>query len=63
MGKIAKLVTVTLTTRIIVDSDWDDATIFELAAPKLVDKLTNEGFENCEEIIEDIECPFDETDL
>lgn len=57
--KIAKLVCVTLMTRVIVDENADEQTIMELAIPKLSEKLMDEPFEHIESIEDDTECPFD----
>lgn len=63
MTKVAKLVYVSLVTRVIVDENADEQTIMELAIPKLSEKLMDEPFEHIEEIVDDTECPFDaETD-
>lgn len=59
MEKVAKLVTVILTTRILVEEGADEQTIMELAIPKLSEKLMDEPFEHIEEIVDDTECPFD----
>jgi hypothetical protein len=58
--KVAKLVTVSLITRVIVDYGADDETILELARPKFVDKINKELNEHLEYIEDDDECPFDE---
>jgi|688.fasta_scaffold121655_7 hypothetical protein len=62
MGKIAKLVTITLTTRVIVNEDDTEDDIMALALPRLTDKLINEPFENLEGIINDIEVPYSSWD-
>jgi hypothetical protein len=59
MGKIAKLVSVTLKTRVIVEDNLSEEQIFELAKPRLSNNLSTNGFENLEEIVDDIECPYD----
>lgn len=59
MTKIAKLVCVTLMTRVIVDENADEQTIMELAIPKLSEKLMDEPFENIESIKDDTDNPFD----
>ena len=56
--RVAKLVTVTLTTRVIVREDADDGLIFELAERKLQDKLREESSQNITEVVDDKECPF-----
>ena len=57
--KVAKLVTVSFMTRVVVDEDASDEEIFEAARPMLKLKAAEEMFENLEEIIDDLECPFD----
>ncbi len=57
--KVAKLVKVTLMTRVIVDENATEQEIMELAVPKLSENLSDSPFENIDEIIEDKECPFD----
>jgi hypothetical protein len=59
MGKVAKLVSVTLMTRVVVDENATEQDILELAIPKLSEKLMDEPFEHIEDIEDDIECPYD----
>ena len=68
----AILVSVSLMTRIIVDDDFDTDelrnqdydTIRELAYPRLMAQLKNDGVgDHLEEVIEDTECPYEEGDL
>lgn len=59
MGKVAKLVSVSLITRVIVDENASEQDILELAIPKLSEKLMDEPFEHIEEIVDDEECPYD----
>lgn len=57
--KVAKLATVSLTTRVIVEDTTTDEQIMNLATPKFIDKLqNNEALENLESIIDDEECPY-----
>lgn len=60
MGKVAKLVTMTLTTRVIVEDGTSDDKIISLAIPRFIDKVVNEPNEHIEEILDDEECPYDE---
>lgn len=60
MGKVAKLVTVTMTTRIIVDENATEEQIIELASIKMSEKFQEEFNENIESIQDDTECPYDE---
>jgi hypothetical protein len=63
MTKVAKLVTVTFITRVIVDENASDEQIFEAARPTLKQKAAEEMFENLESIVDDTECPYNpETD-
>jgi len=56
--KVAKLVSVSLMTRVIVDADASDSDIIELAYVRLSEKLANEPLEHLDEIVDDTECPF-----
>lgn len=60
MTKIAKLVYVSLMTRVVVDEGATDEEIMELAVPKLSENFMNAPFENLESIIDDIECPYED---
>jgi len=57
--KVAKLVRVSLVTRVIVDEDATEQEIMELAVPKLSENLMDSPFENLDEIVDDTECPFE----
>ena len=59
MSKVAKLVSVSLMTRVIVDEGASDSEILELAGIKLSEKIQNELTEHLESIEDDIECPYD----
>lgn len=59
MGKVAKLVYVSLATRVIVNDDASDTEILEQARKAFLWKVNHELGENLEEIIDDEECPFD----
>lgn len=56
--KVAKLAYVSLLTRVIVEENATETEIMELAIPKLSEKLMDEPFEHIDEIIYDIECPY-----
>ncbi len=58
--KVVKLVYVSLMTRVVVDDNATDEQIVEAARSKFIDKVTNELFENLEDIVDDEECPYDE---
>lgn len=60
--KVAKLVTVSLTTRIIVEEGQSESDILELAQMKFIEKIESEIHEHLESIVDDTECPFDESD-
>jgi|GEM_PF-2382630 hypothetical protein len=55
----SKLVYVSLVTRVVVKDDASDDLILECAKVKLIDKIKNELHENVEEIVDDVECPYD----
>jgi len=57
--KVAKLVHVSMTTRVVVDKDASVEEIMEVASLRLIDKLNNEKMEHLESIEDDIECPYD----
>ena len=57
MSKVAKIVCVSLMTRVIVDEDATDEQIAELAKGKFIEKIEGELLENLEEIYYDEECP------
>lgn len=59
MKKVAKLVRVMVTTRIIVDENASEDEIMETALPRLLDNLQSNAFENIEEIVDDVEVPYD----
>lgn len=61
--KVAKLVRVSLVTRVIVDVDATEQEIMELAVPKLSENLMDAPFENLEEIVDDTECPYEENGI
>ncbi len=57
--KVAKLVRVMITTRIIVDDNASEEEIMEIALPRLLDNLYTNAFENIEEIVDDTEVSYD----
>lgn len=66
MSKVAKIVCVSLMTRVIVDENATDKEIVELAKGKFTKKIEGELLENLDEIYDDEECPigtFEEDDL
>ena len=60
MAKVAKLVRVSLVTRVIVDEDATEQDIMELAVPKLSEDMMDNPFQIIDEIIDDVECPYSE---
>lgn len=59
MGKVAKLVYVSLVTRVVVDENASESDILELAGVKLAEKIQHELTEHIESIDDDEECPYD----
>ncbi len=57
--KVAKLVRVSLVTRVIVDVDATEQEIMELAVPKLSENLMDSPFDSIDEIVDDTECPYE----
>jgi hypothetical protein len=60
MAKVAKLVYVSLITRVIVDENASDTEILAKAQSKFIEKIETEINEHLESIEDDTECPFDE---
>ena len=60
--KVAKLVLVSLMTRIIVDENASNEDILDIARPKFMDKVRDELGENLEDIIDDLEMPYGSLD-
>jgi len=58
MAKVAKLVEISLMTRVVVEENATDEEIVNAAQSKIVDKALNEIHENIGEIYNDDECPF-----
>jgi hypothetical protein len=63
MKKVAKLVYVTLLTRVIVNEDASEQEIMELAIPKLSENLMDSPYESIDKIVDDNECPYDEDEI
>jgi hypothetical protein len=61
MAKIAKLVRVSFTTRVVVEDTASVDEIIEVARPRFKKQMDLELYENLEEIVVDTECPYDET--
>ena len=58
MTKVAKLVLVSLMTRVVVDENATDEQILDAARPNFIEKVNTELGENLEEITNDTECPY-----
>ncbi|SEW20944.1 hypothetical protein SAMN05428988_3152 [Chitinophaga sp. YR573] len=58
MTKCAKLVAVSLMTRVEVNINLTDEQIWSLAVPKLISALQDGGMDNLEFIEDDTECPY-----
>ena len=60
----AKLVYLSLMTRVVVEDDADDEIVMDVARQKFADKIQYEYLENVEDIQDDLEMPYDEeTDI
>lgn len=60
----AKLVYLSLMTRVVVEDDADDEIVMDVARQKFADKIQYEYLENVEDIQDDLEVPYDEeTDI
>jgi hypothetical protein len=59
MKKVAKLVTVSFTTRMIVDESASENEIIELSKARFINKVNSEISEHIESIEDDEECPYD----
>ena len=57
--KVAKLVSVSMTTRVIVEEGASENEILMLAQMKFIEKIENEIHEHNEGIEDDEECPYD----
>jgi hypothetical protein len=57
--KVAKIVTISLMTRVVVDEDASENDIFEAARHRFKDKIDTEMGENIGDIYDDVECPYD----
>lgn len=60
MSKVAKLVKVSLMTRVIVEDTATEREILAECQGKFIEKIEYELGENLEEIVDDEECPHDE---
>jgi hypothetical protein len=58
MAKVAKLVSVSFQTRVVVEDSATDEEILDVARPKFVEKVRTELGEHLEKIEDDTECPY-----
>ena len=56
--KVAKLVSITLIARVIVDKNASEVDILNEAKETFINKIRNESIENLDKIEYDYECPF-----
>jgi hypothetical protein len=56
--KIAKLVKVSLVTRVVVDLNATEDDIMEVAAPKLSESLMDSPLSHLDSIEDDVKCPY-----
>lgn len=59
MSKVAKLVAVSLMTRVVVDEDAPENDTLEKAKPNFIEIIQTELMDNLEFIDDDTECPYD----
>ena len=57
--KVAKLVYMSMATRVIVNQDATEEQILEVARSKFIEKCRTDLGDNIEEIVDDEECPYD----
>jgi hypothetical protein len=57
--KVAKLVYISLATRVVVDENASEEEILNAARPNFTTKVQDELGEHLEEILDDEECPYD----
>lgn len=60
-GKVAKLVYVSLMTRVVVDENATEEEIVEASKKNLLAKISNDLHENVEEVIDDEEMPYNKS--
>ena len=58
MAKVAKLVMVSMMTRIVVEENATDEQMLEASKPAFLMKINTEIGEHLEQIVDDTECPF-----
>ncbi len=57
--KVAKLVYISLMTRVVVDSEATEDQIIAAAMPRFIDDIETGCTESIEQISDDLECPYD----
>lgn len=64
MALVAKLVSIVLITRVVVEEDATDEQIVDASRARFLEKVHDTSLgENIEEIKDDTECPYDEDDI
>ena len=58
MSKVAKLVMVSMMTRIVVEENATDEQMLEASKAAFLEKINTEICEHLEQIVDDTECPF-----
>ena len=58
MSKVAKLVLVSMMTRIVVEENATDEQMLEASKAAFLEKINTEIGEHLEQIVDDTECPF-----
>mgnify|MGYP000563161168 CR=1 FL=1 len=58
--QVAKLVYMSMVTRVVVDEDATEEQIIEASRSQFTDKLRSDLYENIEEIVDDVEMPYNE---
>jgi hypothetical protein len=59
MSKVAKLVYISLATRVVIDENASEGFILNAARPKFAAKVFEELSEHVENIVDDEDCPYD----
>lgn len=57
--KVAKLVEISMLTRVIVEHDAPEHEVIEKAIIKTSERICEDGAENITSIKDDVECPYD----
>ena len=62
MKKVAKLVSMSMMTRVIVDENATPLEIMKASKQNFIEKVRDEFMENIDDIMDDTEMPYDEFD-